>query len=78
MSPGACNPYHDRWVQLYWKAQLEGIKAEREKWLEALERENMKTIEAVYGALVGDSEVQAQVEKIKAHVWMVEINYLVV
>ncbi len=38
--------------------------------LAALERENMKIIEAVYQRLEGDSEVQAWIEKIKGHEWV--------
>ena len=37
---------------------------------EKLERGNMKTIEKVYRVLVGNREVQAWIERIKAHEWV--------
>jgi len=40
------------------------------KKLEELERENMKMIEEVYRALVGNREVQAWIERIKSHEWV--------
>lgn len=59
---------YDRWAELYWKKQLEeNISPEEEKELETLEKENLSTIEEIYSALIKDKEVQAQIEKIKAH-----------
>lgn len=59
---------HDRWAELYWKKQLEeNISQKEEKELETLEKENLSTIEEIYSALIKDTEVQAQIEKIKAH-----------
>jgi len=40
------------------------------KELEELEKENMKTIEEVYKLLIGDKEIQKQIEKIKSHEWV--------
>jgi len=54
----------------FWKKLLEGITPREEKELEKLERENAKTIEEVYRALVGDHELQAWIEKIKGHEWV--------
>ena len=54
----------------FWKKQLEGITPWRERELEKLERENAKTIEEVYRALVGDHELQAWIERIKGHEWV--------
>ena len=54
----------------FWKKLLEGITPREEKELEKLERENTKTIEEVYRALVGDHELQAQIGKIKGHEWV--------
>ena len=51
----------------FWKKLLEGITPREERELEKLERENAKTIEEVYRALVGDHELQAWIEKIKSH-----------
>ena len=50
---------YDRWSELYWKRELE-----------KLEKGNMKVIEEVYGAMVGDREVQAWIERIKGHEWV--------
>ena len=62
---------YDRWSKLYWKRELEGdLTPDEERELETLERENMKTIEKVYRALVGDHELQAWIEKIKGHEWV--------
>ena len=47
----------------FWKKLLEGITPRGE-------RENTKTIEEVYRALVGDHELQAWIEKIKGHEWV--------
>jgi len=54
----------------FWKKLLEGITPREERELEKLERENAKTIEEVYRALVGDHELQAWIEKIKGHEWV--------
>jgi oligoendopeptidase F len=61
---------YDRWAELYWKKQLEILSATREKELDALEKEDLKTIEEVYSALNSDKKIQAHIEKIKAHEWM--------
>ena len=62
---------YDRWSKLYWKRELEGdLTPDEERELETLERENMKTIEKVYRALVGNREVQAWIERIKQHEWV--------
>ncbi len=61
---------YDRWAELYWKKQLETLSAAEEKELDALEKENMRTIEKVYGALSSDKKIQEQIEKIKAHEWV--------
>jgi hypothetical protein len=60
---------YDRWAELYWKKQLEGLPQKEEKKLETLEKENLKKIEKVYIALIEDREIQAQIEKIKSHLW---------
>ncbi|OFV67324.1 MAG: hypothetical protein SCAL_001593 [Candidatus Syntrophoarchaeum caldarius] len=49
---------------------MEGITADEGRELRKLKNENMKMIEDVYMALVGDREVQAWIEKIKAHEWV--------
>lgn len=62
---------YDGWAALYWKKQLENkLSAAGEKELETLEKENLRTIEEVYGALSSDREIQAHIGKIKAHEWM--------
>lgn len=62
---------YDRWSKLYWKRELEeDLTPDEERELETLERENMKTIEKVYRALVGNREVQAWIERIKQHKWV--------
>jgi len=49
---------------------LGDITADEGRELEKLERENTKTIEEVYRALVGDHELQAWIERIKGHEWV--------
>ncbi|KCZ71013.1 hypothetical protein ANME2D_03042 [Candidatus Methanoperedens nitroreducens] len=34
------------------------------------QKESLKTIEKVYGALSSDKEIQARIEKIKTHEWV--------
>ncbi len=44
---------YDRWVELYWKKQLEGnLTEEEQKELEEPEKENMKTVEKVYKSFI--------------------------
>jgi len=62
---------YDRWAELYWKKQLEGILTEKEeKELEKVEKENLKIIEEDYNALIKDKDVQEQIERIKEHEWV--------
>ncbi|OFV67339.1 MAG: hypothetical protein SCAL_001608 [Candidatus Syntrophoarchaeum caldarius] len=43
---------------------------DRERELEKLERENMKTIEEVYEAIKADGEIMELIERIKGHEWV--------
>jgi hypothetical protein len=61
---------YDRWAELYRKKQLESLGAAEEKELDALEKDNLKTVEKVYSALSSDKKVQAQIEMIKSHPWV--------
>jgi hypothetical protein len=62
---------YDRWVELYWRKQLEGsLTPEEEKELEEMEKKNIKVVEQVYNSIKGDSEVQKLIEKIKSHEWV--------
>ena len=61
---------YDRWAELYWKKQIEGLSEEEEKELEELEEKNLRTVEEVYEALRNDEEVQEWIEKIKSHPWV--------
>jgi len=65
---------YDRWVELYWKWQLEGdLKPEEERELENLENENLKTIIEVVEAVKADREIMELIERIKAHEWVKEL-----
>ena len=61
---------YDRWAELYWKKQIEGLSEEEEKELKELEEKNLRTVEEVYQALRNDTEVQVWIEKIKSHEWV--------
>ncbi|MBE0525152.1 MAG: hypothetical protein IBX40_12615, partial [Methanosarcinales archaeon] len=62
---------YDRWSDLHWKAQLEGdLTAPEAQEHAAFESANMATIEKVYQRLRNDKEIQAHIEKIKAHPWV--------
>ncbi|MCW3129949.1 MAG: hypothetical protein N2V75_07635 [Methanophagales archaeon] len=62
---------YDRWVELYWKKQLEEeLMPEEKKELEKLEKANLKTIEGVCNALIRNKEIQEQIERIKEHEWV--------
>lgn len=58
---------YDRWAELYWKKQLEGIT---DKELESLEKDNMRIIEEVYNELVNDKEISELINKIRSHEWV--------
>ncbi|NMX21196.1 hypothetical protein C5S30_01895 [ANME-1 cluster archaeon GoMg4] len=49
---------------------MEGITGEAEKELERLEKENLKITEGVYNALINDTGMKKQVERIKEHEWV--------
>ncbi|MEM4712749.1 MAG: hypothetical protein QXI78_06905 [Archaeoglobaceae archaeon] len=62
---------YDRWAELYRKKQLEGkLTDSEEKELERLEKENLRTVESVYNALIHDKQIQEVIKKIKAHPWI--------
>lgn len=57
----------NRWAEPEYKDELtEDGKKEKN----ALEEKNIATIEKVYQRLRDDKEIQAQIEKIKAHPWV--------
>ena len=57
---------YDRWAELYWKKQIEGdLTPDEERELEALEGENMETIERVYEAIKADRAIMSLIERIK-------------
>ena len=62
---------YNRWVELYWKKQIEGNLTEGEqKEFEKLEKENMETVGEVYKALKEDVKIKELIEKIKSHEWV--------
>jgi len=51
--------------------QIEGdLTPDEERELEALEGENMKTIEKVYEAIKADRAIMSLIERIKSHGWV--------
>ena len=61
----------DRWAELYWMKQIEvDLTPDEERELEALEGENMKTIEKVYEAIKADRAIMSLIERIKSHGWV--------
>jgi len=61
----------DRWVELYWKKQLENnLTPEEEEKLKQLEEQNLKTIQKVYEAIKNDEEINKLIKKIKSHEWV--------
>ncbi|MDW7776748.1 MAG: TaqI-like C-terminal specificity domain-containing protein [Methanosarcinales archaeon] len=58
---------YDRWAELEFKDQLTD---EEMKEKQALEKKNLAAIEKVYQRLSNDKEIQAQIERIKAHPWV--------
>lgn len=62
---------YDRWSDLHWIAQLEAnLTGPEAQELAALKGANMSVIEKVYQRLRNDKEIQAQIERIKAHPWV--------
>ena len=61
---------YDPGAELYWKKQLEEeLPVTEERELEKLEKEDLRIIEGVYGALSKDKGIQEQIERIKEHMW---------
>jgi len=58
---------YDRWAELELREELTD---EEMKEKQALEKKNLTAIEKVYQRLEDDKEIQAHIEKIKAHPWV--------
>jgi len=58
---------YDRWAELELREELTD---EEMKEKQALEKKNLAAIEKVYQRLEDDKEIQAHIEKIKAHPWV--------
>ncbi len=62
---------YDRWVELYWKMQLEStLTGKEKKELEGLEKKNFEIIKSVFEAVKSDREIMKLIEKIKQHEWV--------
>ena len=57
----------DRWAEVNWKREVVGVTPEEGRELEALEEENMETIERVYEAIKADRAIMSLIERIKSH-----------
>ena len=64
----------ERDMMIFCEWLMEGVKGDltpdEERELEALEGENMETIEKVYEAIKADRAIMSLIERIKSHEWV--------